>query len=256
MGTSILNSGLLKNIENYEIEIELINENLIENDIPKLLVEQNNLIVNIYNIIHSTTMLVTKNLLFNVISQYLQLMYKYKIDSIESFKKHTDYFGAKNKPQSLMKHNIIDDNKLSILNPYAYTITDKADGITTLLFIDSNSMGYLITKSFEIIPLNIKTILRNCVVEGEYTQLINKKFNLLLYEIYFYDNKAVYNNYFHSIPPVDGKKSKKISHKETLVDDLEGGGGGGGDENGEDEIIINKKKHTETKKSKSVNKEK
>ena len=104
------------------------------------------------------------------------------------------------KPATLEKHNLASIKEsygitASIFENYA--VTEKADGLRFLLYINDESKAFLIeTSSKQVRGCNITTKLKNCLLDGELVlcqdRLLNNSKDLFaIFDIYYYDNKKI-----------------------------------------------------------------
>jgi len=121
------------------------------------------------------------------------------------------------KPATLEKHNLASINEsygitTSIFENYA--VTEKADGLRFLLYINNNKKAFLIeTSSKQVRGCNISTSLKNCLLDGELVLcqdrlLDNSKDLFAIFDIYFYEN----NNITH-LPLLDDDNSVETRYK-------------------------------------------
>ena len=104
------------------------------------------------------------------------------------------------KPATLEKHNLASIKEsygitTSIFENYA--VTEKADGLRFLLYINNESKAFLIeTSSKQVRGCNITTSIGNCLLDGELVlcqdRLLNNSKDLFaIFDIYYYDNKKL-----------------------------------------------------------------
>ena len=121
------------------------------------------------------------------------------------------------KPATLEKHNLASIKEsygiiTSIFENYA--VTEKADGLRFLLYINNNKKAFLIeTSSKQVRGCNISTNLENCLLDGELVLcqdrlLDNSKDLFAIFDIYFYEN----NNITH-LPLLDDDNSVETRYK-------------------------------------------
>ena len=99
---------------------------------------------------------------------------------------------------TLEKHNLVSVEEYGATSIFEnYAVTEKADGSRYFLFIDDASKAYLIdTATKEVRGCNIKTTLKNCLLDGELIlcqdRLINKSKDLFaIFDIYYYNDEKV-----------------------------------------------------------------
>jgi hypothetical protein len=104
------------------------------------------------------------------------------------------------KPATLEKHNLASIKEsygitTSIFENYA--VTEKADGLRFLLYINNESKAFLIeTSNKQVRGCNIATTLKNCLLDGELVlcqdRLLNNSKDLFaIFDMYYYDNKKI-----------------------------------------------------------------
>ena len=104
------------------------------------------------------------------------------------------------KPATLEKHNLASIKEsygitVSIFENYA--VTEKADGLRFLLYINNERNAFLIeTSNKQVRGCNITTTLKNCLLDGELVlcqdRLLNNSKDLFaIFDIYYYDNKKI-----------------------------------------------------------------
>jgi len=179
---SIKDSGLFKNKYDYEIEIEYIGKLTDSKEIYKLLLNNIELLLNLYQ---DSYYLIPNSIYKKVISNYE------KIVGIKKF--------VAASPISLQLINIVNTNThVNILNNYA--VTYKADGERNFLIVVEDGNLYLINNNFNIRKLNIiNTKYKNSLFECEYIEDGNF---ILIYDVLFNKNKDIRKN------PLLGKDSR------------------------------------------------
>ena len=104
------------------------------------------------------------------------------------------------KPATLEKHNLASIKEsygitASIFENYA--VTEKADGLRFLLYINNEGKAFLIeTSNKQVRGCNITTTLKNCLLDGELVlcqdRLLNNSKDLFaIFDMYYYDNKKI-----------------------------------------------------------------
>ena len=103
------------------------------------------------------------------------------------------------KPATLEKHNLASIEEYGVTSIFEnYAVTEKADGDRFLLYIDNESKSYLIeTSSKQVRGCTITTNAKNCLLDGELVLCQNRLKNntkdlFAIFDIYYYENKAVY----------------------------------------------------------------
>lgn len=184
---NIEQSNLFNNPETYEIEIEIDNEIDDPIEIKQLISKGVKYIVG--GIQHSIYPISYKEI-FDVEQQYLKLV---KMNMNERNK----FIGLM--PHTLERHHI-QHIKVN------YTVTEKADGIRKLLFINEKGKMYYITRSMQIEYTGKQLLsqdtkhLHNTIIDGEHIMFSKTKEYINLFacfDIYFLNNKDQRNlNFF------------------------------------------------------------
>ena len=114
------------------------------------------------------------------------------------------------KPATLEKHNLASIEEYGITSIFEnYAVTEKADGNRYLLYVDDNNKVFLLeTSSKQARGCNIKTTLKNCLLDGELIlcqdRLLNKQKDLFaIFDIYYYNGNKV-----SSLPLLADKDTK------------------------------------------------
>ena len=184
----IKSSGLFKNDELFEIEIEVI-----DHTDPKLLNKIKSSIKLVLSALQQTNYPVSYPEQNQVYKDYLDLI------GINDKQINPRYFIG---PSSLTLQydNLSQDNPINILKDY--TVTDKADGMRKLLYIHPSKKIYFINTNMriEFTGSMVKTnTFINTILDGEHI-LHNKEgryINLFaVFDIYILDNKNVRNKVF------------------------------------------------------------
>jgi hypothetical protein len=142
------------------------------------------------------------------------------------------------KPATLEKHNLASIEEYGITSIFEnYAVTEKADGNRYLLYVDNNSKSFLLeTSSKQARGCNIKTNLKNCLLDGELIlcqdRLLNKNKDLFaIFDIYYYngdkisslpllsDTKSRYDYMNDFIKTVSNSNSHDITVKKQLTSD-------------------------------------
>lgn len=156
----------------YELEIELLNDNI--ND--KTLKELNMYITLLLKVIQQSNYIITKTEINNVIIAYKKLLNKKE----EEILKRID---SMNVSSLEIKHLDIIENK--------YAITDKADGEHSFLLTTNNKI-YIISQYFHIkdIGITITKEYNNCIFDGEliFKPKLNK-YIFMAFDCLFYNGE-------------------------------------------------------------------
>ena len=201
---NIKDAGVFDNFEQFEIELELINESIYWKELNKKypivneakIQEVNNNIIKkgikmTLSAIQKTNFPISYDEQSKILREYINLTYdnkKNKIKKEDLLQDRTDYrlqnrknFIGHSTVSLELKHLINSEDTINI-HKY-YTVTDKADGERHLLYIANNGKVYLID-----INLNIK--FTGCKVNNK------KIYNTLLDGELILHNKKVYINLF------------------------------------------------------------
>ena len=186
---SFLNSKVLLNPKHYEIEIEILKNDLDTRDIIKQLMKY----ISHYNF---------------VVTEFRHILRKKQADDI--MKKYLDVIGITNyrnfwigpKPVSLEHKHLDKDSDINILQNYC--VTEKADGLRCLLFIDDIGDMYAINTNGNIYPLKINITdsdYYNSVFDTEYI-FKNKEGKRLeiyaIFDMYYKKGESIMNKPFVS----------------------------------------------------------
>ena len=191
---NIKDTNIFTNQEQYEIEIEYTKQHILNNEV--IVTKQiRNTITNIMRGLQQTNFPVKLSEMNTIRSNYMSLLYNGKIPDRRVYP--TDFIGPSS--VSLEMKNIvplnIDSNIPNIRNPY--TVTDKADGIRKLLFINTDGKIYLINTNMEVqfTGAYTKSLAHiNSLLDGEHI-LHNKHDNFInlyaTFDIYYTNGKDV-----------------------------------------------------------------
>ena len=229
-------SKLVDSAENYEVEIEANHENISINDFTSL----KKIIKIITAGMQQSNYPIKKSEMQNVFSQYKKMVFKndapMKIGP-------RDFIGLSS--ISLEVENLMNQSNTNIVNiTKNYSVTDKADGLRKLLFIDNQGKIYFITMNMDVQFTGMITNEKECfnsICDGEH--VLEDKFNnylnhYLLFDIYFLaskdkrtlplynkenNNSRLYNlhTFAMKLKPTsivtNGEKDLKIKEKAFLV---------------------------------------
>lgn len=209
----LIGSGIFEASETYEIEVEFINENIIneyeqeeQGSFSDFLKDNYKDITNkfltyigyLLQIINNSNYIIPKDEMNIIRTNYLN----YVKDNI-----YKDKFGTKKSfispnPVSLTEDNIKPKNNINILKDYS--VTDKADGESRLLFIPHfdtedlkryNGRVYLINNIIDIAYTGIQLEdIGLTILNGEYIQKSfdgEITYNMLCYDAYIVDNEDI-----------------------------------------------------------------
>ena len=128
------------------------------------------------------------------------------------------------KPATLEKHNLASIKEsygitTSIFENYA--VTEKADGLRFLLYINNEGKAFLIeTSSKQVRGCNITTTLKNCLLDGELVlcqdRLLNNSKDLFaIFDIYYYNNEKI-----TQLPLLDDSVKSRYNYMNKFVDSI------------------------------------
>jgi hypothetical protein len=200
-------ANVFKNPENYEIEIEVkptdtnnadvlrqlrktikfVLSGIQETNYPVSLKEQNETLVNYFQCINSEKLFVFKSL--------NDERYADALSKITEYQKSYNFIGPNQ--ITLQMHHIQTTGSDTVNINNNYTITEKADGLRKLLYINGEGKIYLITTNMNVQFTGMSTtekICHNSILDGEHI-LYNKRqeyINLFaIFDIYFVNGKDV-----------------------------------------------------------------
>lgn len=216
---NIKDSDVFNSNEIYEIEIECLNSQINvskKNKLSDIVLLLKQSIKYILIGLQKTNYPIGISQQNDIIMEYLNLVKKIKPKSLDFSPK--DFIGPSS--LTLQKINCIEKNDIyNIPNIREnYTVTDKADGLRKLLFINNKGLIYLITTNLEIqftgyINKNIE--LNNSIIDGEHI-LHDKNMNYInlymAFDIYYLKNKNV-----TSLPLISNSDQKLSSRLELLT---------------------------------------
>ena len=204
---NINNSNVFNNVESYEVEMELINEkakNKSELELTKYIKKGIKIIL---SGIQNSNFPISYTESNKVILDYIKLTKKNKKDGNPMFentskgdfirKNRKNFIGPSSitlEKENIIKLNNITDNTIAnIHNPY--TVTDKADGLRKLLYINDIGKIYLLDINLNVEFTGCITKSKSCfntIVDGEHI-LHDKKGNyinlFMCFDIYYYNKE-------------------------------------------------------------------
>ncbi len=206
---NINNSNVFNNIESYEVEMELLNEKSKNKSDVELLSFIKKGIKIILSGLQNSNFPISYIESKNIIHEYVKLTNKHKNKDNILFEKSSkgDYIRKNRKnfigpssitleKENIIKLNNVSDNSVAnIHNPY--TVTDKADGLRKLLFINNIGKIYLIDINLNIEFTGCLTKNKTCfnsILDGEHI-LHDKTGNFInlymCFDIYYYNNENI-----------------------------------------------------------------
>ena len=200
-GKSFKGSGCLREHNNYEIEVELINKEFDKEETVNEFLEITGTIV---TLLQGGNSILSFDESQNILKQY------FKLAGIKSTNSYNKFISAN--PVSISKENLISSSSVTnILKNYA--VTYKADGQKHFLYYIDNK-AYLIdtnlnVKGVDLILFNTN----NTLIEGEY---ILSKNIFLMYDILFYNDEDIRKRHLNLPSKEKLKKNRKLSRIELL----------------------------------------
>ena len=173
--TDVNVNNIYNSPKGYEIEIDYSIKNDKKNsNISNIIIKE---MENIKKIIEGSNVLIPKDEIKNVIDGYKKLV---SINEV-----FNDLYSMK--PISAEVQHVIDKF------PNLYSVTDKADGKNTQLFIYNKSVYFMLNSS-SVIKTIYKSNLSNTILEGELVHLIEtNKYVFLAFDCLYYNNKDIRN---------------------------------------------------------------
>ena len=223
-------SNVLTNPERYEIEIEVLNHLLgpgttyEKANIAQLEADIKMVITHILSGLQSTNYPVSYVEQNNIKSEYLSLLYG-KEQNRQVF---TNDFCGPSSYTLQMKH--IQELSENVTSPNIrnfYTVTEKADGMRKLLYINGKGKIYLITTGMQVQYTGISITnkkLYNSLLDGEHI-LHNKKGQFINYygafDIYYINGRSVREKSFMYIEETDMKENYRLPLLIQFVEELD-----------------------------------
>lgn len=215
---NIKRSGVLSNSLHYEIEIEFVNDDAIILTRDELIKKLKILIKYILCGLQDTRYPITFNEINNVKKDYIEL---FGIETSYDDMKPNDFIGYSSK--TLKLSNIQEEafeNDINIRNNY--TVTEKADGMRKLLYINSKGCIYMIDTQFNVQYSGMHTDVKdiyNSVLDGEHIKY-DKNGNLInlfaSFDIYIF-NKIDKREELFITTNKEGKKIGRLPLLEKII---------------------------------------
>lgn len=191
-------SNILSGFETYELEIEIVKRDKIE-DVNTLALEFLKAGIQLYAVTNGIENIIPKKEKMEVIASYFDLTY----DSSKGNRKPTitqvmmkpkqNFIGPQ--PITLELKNVVRDGLVVNTILEDYTVTEKADGERYLMYINKAGVVYFINNKLDVFATGITlNNIRNTVFDGEYItkDACGKKLKLFaMFDVYFYDDKDV-----------------------------------------------------------------
>ena len=227
---NIEESGLFKNPETFEIEIELNNE-LIKQycletpltsdpNVEKLKTGLMTLIKHILSGLQDTPYPISYPEITDLKSKYLEMLYG---SPQKRWLRSSDFCGPSSYTLQMVNIQPLDQDTAAPNIRRMYSVTDKADGERKLLFINEKGLVYLINTNMDFQFTGTKTTnaaIKNTLLDGEHiTHNKNGKFiNLFAaFDIYFINNESVRNKGFIPTKPKDVANNFRLPLLQNVV---------------------------------------
>lgn len=174
---NFLESSVTSAKETYEIEVECLRKH--GKDIDKLTSEFLRSMISLYSVIHGDRVMISKKEKVDVVQGYLNLCFssgqqapkkKNKNASVldDAFSNPKSYFFGP-QPITLEKKNMIKSDLGVTTIKEGYTVTEKADGERSLLYVNGQGKCYLIDNRLNIKFIGTRlTNFTNSIFDGEY----------------------------------------------------------------------------------------
>jgi hypothetical protein len=179
---TFLESNVTKQVPRYEVEVELLHENAGSNDIVlRQLIAG---VGEVQRAIQKNSLLIRKSVVKNVQTEYEKLVGGIKFRGVS--------------PITLEIQNMAKEIDETIPNiRTSYNVTDKADGMRAMGFINSQGELYLLDQSLNVYRTGLQNMkCANTLVDGEWVTSLKDGAPInryLLFDIYIYKNAKVSN---------------------------------------------------------------
>jgi SAM-dependent methyltransferase len=215
-------SNILSGFEVYELEIEIVKRDKIE-DVNTLALEFLKTGIKLYAVTNGIENIIPKKEKMDVIASYFNLTY----DSNKNGRKPTisqvmmnpkkNFIGPQ--PITLELKNVVQDGLVVNTILEDYTVTEKADGERYLMYINKIGAVYFINNKLDVFSTGVTlNSITNTVFDGEYItkDASGKKLKLFaMFDVYFYNDKDV-----RSLPLIsdDSNEDSRLSIMTAFYD--------------------------------------
>lgn len=219
-------AGIFSNEEMYEIELEVDNARAKEYNKKDLLVVLRKCIRIVLSGLQQSNYPIGYAEKSQILESYLQIIHGTQYNTTRRIDTK-DFIGPNS--LTLQIDNIIPQNtQLSVPNIRSnYSVTDKADGLRTLLYVGNNGRLYLIDMNMNVIFTGSNTeneIFKNSIIDGEFIKFdkYGKIINLFAsFDIYYLNKSYVGHFDFQNIIEdesinIDNKTEKRKCRYEIL----------------------------------------
>ncbi len=218
---NITDSNVFQNPETYEIEIEAVNTKVKQKyrTAAELVVATKKMTKIILSALQKTNYPVSYSEQRSVLSNYMRMMHeedakKKGVEYEPPARVYSNNFIGPSSTTLQLKHITPVNQDMNIPNitaPFAYCVTDKADGERHLMYINGEGKIYLINSNMDVIFTGAKTEESACVntlIDGELI-LHNKEGAFIntfaAFDIYFVEGINVRRQPFTPVPTKDDK---------------------------------------------------
>ena len=221
--TTIKESGVFNSNETYEVEIEVLNDMIKSFGTVKMI---ETMLKNTIKIILSGIQNTNYPISIQNETQVKNAYYKLLHGKEKSILSPRDFCGPSSFTLELKNiQPLTEDTTLPNIHNN-YTVTDKADGVRKLLFIDPIGKVYLITMAIGIeftgIIITDETLF-NTILDGEYI-LHDKNGNFFdtfaAFDIYYYNGESVRDLSFAPLEKISDPSKYRLSLMKTCINDI------------------------------------
>jgi len=179
-GVNLAHSGLTKQPERYEIEVEYVGKMSPKAD--KML----DLVAQLVRVLKDQVYLISTSEQEAVVASYMALTGQQWNDRF--FKGNPKRFFVAPQPVTLEIKNVLpsqESNVTSILTNYS--VTEKASGERAVCFIDDNGKAYLINNRMVVTRTDLTFTVKNCILDCEKVRNPDGTFYILCFDCFYSD---------------------------------------------------------------------
>jgi len=187
---SFKDSGLVEQVENYEVEIEVLNHKVKANSLPEL----KKIIKIILAGIQQSNFPIKRSDEISILNEYKNIIFTEK--PLERRLNSRDFIGLSSISLELENVKSYEDNTISSIVKN-YSVTDKADGLRKLLYVSKIGKIYLITMNMNVQFTGLVSKNKdyfNSILDGEHVtenKLGNYTNVFLIFDVYFINKKDI-----------------------------------------------------------------
>ena len=182
---SLSKSKTLSNVEEYEVEIEVMNGTSVK---PSIIVKTvSSVSEKLLKLNANVEVLLSKSAKDTLLLEYVNM-----IDpevTMEMLKMNKTKYYLRYQPITLMKRNLLDADVDIVSIKKNYSCTEKADGERFIMFINNSRKVYFIDNRLTIYPTQLEhPTMYSCIIDGEYISKgkLNTKLNMYMsFDAYF-----------------------------------------------------------------------